>query len=229
MLKRAFKAGACLAVFATIFAGPIGAQAADIPPPPPPPSGFAPPDMRPAVFRWAGPYGGFHAGWAFYDTDFTEIPGGDPNVSGDGFVGGGLLGYNFQDGSLVYGVEGDVSLGDVTGQTNGHRFDLDITATLRGRVGFASSSGLYYLTAGIGMGELDIKSVGFGGKDNQLLFGLMAGAGAEWLVGNGISLRTEYIFSHYDDSTFNLGGGSIDSGLDEVHTVRAAIVFDIGD
>jgi len=228
MLKRALKAGACLTVFVAILAGPIGAQATDVPPPPPPPGGSASPEYGTEAYGWAGPYGGFHAGWAFYDTDFRTIPGSKRNVDGDGFVGGGLLGYNFQDGSLVYGVEGDFTLGDVTGQTNGHRFDLDISATLRGRVGFASGDGLYYLTAGIGTGELDIKSVGFGGKDNELLFSLNAGAGAEWRVGEGISLRAEYLFSYYDDTTFNLGGGSIESGLDEVHTVRAAIVFDMG-
>src|SRR5262245_46825485 len=82
----------------------------------------APPPPAPVVFNWTGFYIGIHmgSGWANNDGDARcERPTGDPcfvfdrfrhTLEGDGFVGGGQIGFNWQFmPSLVLGFEADIS------------------------------------------------------------------------------------------------------------------------
>jgi outer membrane immunogenic protein len=93
--------------------------------------------------NWQGLYAGVHAGF------------GDSG-SADGFVGGGQIGYNWQTGRLVYGVEADFSLSSIEEEV---RFgmlhasaSLDWLATARGRVGYLIDPKiLAYATAGLGI------------------------------------------------------------------------------
>ncbi|KAI94117.1 hypothetical protein T281_12770 [Rhodomicrobium udaipurense JA643] len=63
---------------------------------------------------WQGFYLGGHVGaaWSKADVDDVFDYNGDPqfkgNLNTNGFTGGGQLGYNFQRGNLVFGVEGDI-------------------------------------------------------------------------------------------------------------------------
>src|SRR5262249_49927322 len=71
--------------------------------------------VTPPAYCWTGFYLGVTAGYAnaFHSADdlqgaFLGYPGLANNQS-DGFAGGGTLGYNWQSGSLVYGLEADIS------------------------------------------------------------------------------------------------------------------------
>jgi len=224
MFTRGLKAGTALATLAVVFGVQAQVKAADYVPPPPPP---AVPDIRPSVVDWSGGYAGFHVGWQFFDAEYTEIPGIDPLVKGDGFLGGGLIGYNFQDDSFVYGIELDFSFGDVEGFDDSNKFDPQMQSTIRGRLGYAWGNGLYYATGGLGLVDMDIQSDTFGGKDDRKLFGVVAGAGAEWQFGRDLSFRAEYLYGFYDTHVFNFGTGAVITGMDNVHTARAALVFNM--
>ena len=71
------------------------------------------PAARP-IFNWSGLYLGATAGYAngFHSSD--DLAGaflGYPGLGNDqsrGFAGGGTLGINWQEGSLVYGLETDI-------------------------------------------------------------------------------------------------------------------------
>jgi opacity protein-like surface antigen len=114
---------------------------------------------RPYV--WTGWYvGGF--GGADYGKGHMDFPtgsaSGDPQI--DGALFGGTLGYNYQNGAWVYGIEGDWGWTNATGSTpcgnmNGIvppapffnttcHDDADRIATLTGRIGLASGRVLYY-------------------------------------------------------------------------------------
>ena len=78
------------------------------------------------VASWTGFYIGAHvgAGWGTTETNLTgaSIAGfGVPldvpfaQNSGSGFLGGGQVGYNFQSGWAVFGVQGDFAGMDVKG------------------------------------------------------------------------------------------------------------------
>lgn len=119
------------------FAGlTAGAMAADLPSRRPPPVPF----VAVPVFTWTGFYIGVNAGYGFSDSQrestFTAVnvaganaPLGRPtsgglfgNTSRDGFVGGGQLGYNYQIGSFVIGVEADAQYTDFGNTRRGGNF-----------------------------------------------------------------------------------------------------------
>ncbi|WP_426608879.1 outer membrane protein [Bradyrhizobium sp. McL0616] len=80
-----------------------------------------------AVWNWTGFYIGGHvgAGWGTTESTLTAInPGGAipggfaiAQNSRSGFLGGGQIGYNFQSGWAVFGVQGDIAGMDVKGTT----------------------------------------------------------------------------------------------------------------
>src|SRR4029453_13070530 len=76
------------------------------------------PGVMAAPATWAGFYLGVHAGVAWPPAEAAVDPkgfGGAPKVVPDtkankaGFIAGGQLGYNWQAGDFVFGVEGDLS------------------------------------------------------------------------------------------------------------------------
>src|SRR3978361_1619505 len=77
------------------------------------------------VFTWTGFYVGVNAGYGFSDNDRnngsyygagTTYYGNDS--SRDGFVGGGQIGYNYQIGNFVIGIEADAQYADLGGRSN---------------------------------------------------------------------------------------------------------------
>jgi opacity protein-like surface antigen len=121
-------------------------------------------DEPPAV--WQGFYIGGHAGIATRIDDevvdgVTLADGGDGGNGGAGagggggaggaallsfeddssFIGGAHLGYNWQNNKIVYGLEGDLSLGDDNFR--------DYLASIRARLGYTMGSHMFYATAGI--------------------------------------------------------------------------------
>lgn len=77
-----------------------------------------------------------------YVHDRLQFSNGAPtlHVERDGFVGGGHLGYNFQRGAIVFGVEGDFEGADLhkhvrspAGITSEGAIDSDWEGSIRGR------------------------------------------------------------------------------------------------
>src|SRR5882757_1017692 len=147
-------------------------------PPPPPP-----------VYSWAGFYIGGNAGWLGSTGNTVTNTGTDTgtggfgtgltngslpqsvNVDYSGFLGGVQVGYNWQSGSWVFGLEGDVDWASAKGSTTVvnltgpfnppitsfyHR-ELQWLSTLRGRVGItATPTFLLYATGGLAVGQTKI-------------------------------------------------------------------------
>ncbi|MFY9684794.1 MAG: outer membrane beta-barrel protein [Pseudolabrys sp.] len=145
----------------------------------------------PLTPSWTGFYFGGHVGysWGSLNGDTTHtvlIPTGPsfvtvPNpvaisalgrdIDPSGGLGGLQLGYNYQVGSVVYGVEGDVTW---TGQRDTFNFNgtvpnlntedflyqettaakLRYMGTVRGRLGYAYGAFLPYLTGGLAWGRM---------------------------------------------------------------------------
>jgi outer membrane immunogenic protein len=86
------------------FAASSSAMAADprVKAPPAPPPVVAP------AYNWTGFYVGGHAGWAWTDTTSTD-PRANQNLISNNGIGGGQVGYNWQIGTWVLGVEAQAS------------------------------------------------------------------------------------------------------------------------
>src|SRR5215470_16776357 len=153
-------------VLAAITAGGA-ARAADMPMKAPPAAPL------PVAYNWTGFYIGVHGGigWADNDrvvpTDTTFIgtsflPGTDlGTINSVGLLGGGQVGFNWQFGQWLLGIEGDIAGADITGSTANLGNDpavsarhteshdkIDMVATLAGRVGFVMNNLLLYAKGG---------------------------------------------------------------------------------
>ncbi|HLH98351.1 MAG TPA: outer membrane protein [Xanthobacteraceae bacterium] len=129
-----------------------GAQAADM---------LVKAPLAPVAPSWTGWYIGAHAGAAWQNMSAANIYGGSEqnHVDGSSFIGGGQLGYNWQHGSSVFGIEADIS-----GLSNGPSWHAGGTlaksvststnwlSTIRGRMGLAVADTMVYATGGVAFG-----------------------------------------------------------------------------
>ena len=206
MRLRTLLQGAALAALAS-----GSAFAADLPRRTEPP---AAPIYAPPVFTWTGFYVGLNAGAAIDASQHQFAPFfASSNSGGAGFTGGGQLGYNWQTGPLVVGLETDLNY-RASQSNSGGGFGMgavgsgaDYFGTLRGRVGFAPMDRmLIYATGGLAYGNTNFPGSVAGidgfGVARALYGGGNAGASAGWTVGGGAeyaltqhwSVKAEYLY-----------------------------------
>ena len=125
----------------------------------------------------------------------------------DGFVGGGQIGYNWQSGQIVYGLEADVSFADISFKESFMgvtvKGSIDWMATARGRVGFLlTPSVLAYGTVGFGIaggsGSANLPGVvkfSVSDSESDLVFGV----GLEAKFSDTMSARIEYLAFNDND------------------------------
>jgi len=119
---------------------------------------------------WAGPYIGLNIGaarhhWSFEDVDGFIFPRNDTfwSSSKTGFTIGGQVGWNWQWGSFVYGLEADGNWIDDQADARFTRFsnlahavaELNWLSTFRARAGVAVDRTLFYVTGGLALAGVD--------------------------------------------------------------------------
>ena len=228
------KFSAFLAASAFALSG-VTALAADLPIRAPAPA----PLLALAPFSWNGFYVGLHAGygWTRGDTVGIHSIGGGGAFLGNigsadpkGFLGGGQIGYNFQYGSIVYGIEGDASFTRRSASATGAFIVPPITVTvrerenwfgsIRGRLGVAADRFLFYVTGGVGF--TNVRSSGtvfaavpgspFNVSQSKTRIGWVGGAGVEYAFTNNFTARVEglyYDVRKYRVSTNKFFGNSV--------------------
>lgn len=159
--------------------------------------------VAPAVLptTWTGFYAGLNLGYGWANV------GGDNGFSNnnlDGVIGGGQLGYNWQTGALVLGLEGDIQGSGQrrsdTGTVGGVAFTVDQKmpwfATLRGRLGYAAGPWLFYGTGGAAWVNynLSVSALGASVSDDTTRTAWTAGGGVEWMFYPRWSAKLEYLF-----------------------------------
>jgi len=193
-------------------------------------------------FRWTGIYVGGHAGLVTGSTQ-GSVPVGPfaltTDYDLDGALYGGHVGYNHQSGSLVYGIEGTYSGGEIDGSTtcvillNCAR-ELNWLATVEGRIGYAFGSSLLYARGGVAWGEVetDVSILGFGvASGSETHTGWTAGFGFEHALGNHVTARIEYAHVDLGDEEHTLNGplGAIPDTVEaEIDTIRLGVSFKFG-
>jgi len=188
-----------LSVFASVLslALSIGmASAADLSRPPPITKA---PAFVPPYYNWTGFYVGINGGGGWGTSNWNPVPGSF-NTSG-GLVGG-TIGYNWQVGQFVWGLEGDADWSDIKGSTTGTFASCgpgivcttknDFLSTIRGRLGFAADRWMPYITGGLAIGNIKASN-GFGSVD-QTNAGWTAGGGIEFALASNWTAKVEYLY-----------------------------------
>jgi outer membrane immunogenic protein len=160
--------------------GATAASAADIGAPAPP---YTPPPAYTATaFNWAGPYIGVLGGYGW--ANFNDGAG----TTGNGWLAGGYLGYNWQVDSWVYGLEADAMWSGIRG-TNANVDNLNYLTTVRGRLGVAVDNWLFYGTAGAAIAGGTTNN---GASASATHTGWVVGAGVEAALTESVTGRVEY-------------------------------------
>jgi outer membrane immunogenic protein len=224
-------------VFLSVVAGPMAANAADLyrNPPAPPPVSYVPPVATPNT--WAGFYLGVNGGygWGGGADTFTDGVDTFTRAKPEGGFGGGQIGYNFQSGSFVYGVETDFQGGDITGSVTGDGYTsrerMDWFGTARGRLGLSFGQTLVYGTGGFAYGDVKQHAVvGPNAFDNVgTRTGYTVGGGLEFKLTPAWSLKAEYQYLDFGSEKLSDGAGNLTNDLDtNFHTARIGLNYRFG-
>jgi outer membrane immunogenic protein len=209
-------------------------HAADLPATPPV---YEPPAEPPAVYDWTGFYAGLHGGFGFGTTDMSVTDGGGFSTDFDltGWLGGAQAGYNYQSGSWLIGVEGDIALTGIDGSySDTAAFDERATtevnwlATARARAGWVNGRFMPFITGGIAFAGVDhrIGPTGLTGpvSTSDTLFGWTAGGGIEAMIDPSWSAKLDYLYVDLDDVDFTTAGGT-GTFEDSLHLIRLGVNY----
>lgn len=181
-----------------------------------------------AVYNWTGFYIGAHAGYGWANNSACATVVGNAFVVGtacatggdmDGFLGGGQVGFNYQMGQFVVGVEVDLTATDqgytVTGAcgvgcTATFSQNIDWFGTARVRAGLAADRWLFYVTGGLAWQDFGssltttVAGIGtFGASGGETDWGWTIGAGVEFAAWGNFTIGLEYLY--IDTDTGNSG------------------------
>jgi outer membrane immunogenic protein len=207
----------------SLLAMSIVANAADIVPTAPTsasPYYTPPPYYKPLPFNWTGFYIGANVGGAFIQGDVTDSRFGlNFNNRNNSFIGGGQVGYNYQIGAVVFGVEGDFdwiannntgsSVVTPTGIIGATANNPSWITTLAARFGYALDHWLFYGKAGggwVGNNGLTLTNLRTGASiaGTNSNDGWLLGAGVEWAVTSNWTIKAEYDFLGLSNSSFTV-------------------------
>lgn len=165
-----------------------------------------PPPLDPPT--WAGWYLGLQGGVAEIESSFADFgTGGDYGISKTGGVLGGDVGYNWQAGDIVFGVESDINwVSAKASQTSfGWSQTGEITwmGSIRGRVGVDYMATLFYVTGGVAYGGVNDSVNAF--TDSRTRVGWTAGVGVEHLFANNVTARAEVRYTDFGSDTVVAG------------------------
>ena len=220
----------------------------------------APPPIP--YYNWAGPSVGMAGGYGWGHSNQTDpgipcsyfglvgpinncqrpvvadgVADGSYSLSG-GIIGGGL-GYNWQTGRWVYGIEADYSWANITGSSNtcgaaspvphSCGTDLQSLGTLRGLFGYAvgaSGNWLPYVTGGLAVGEVHAWDSLFPSSGSDFRSGWTVGAGlATGLTQNWI-FQVEYLYVDLGRSQmFNVVPGVPETVSVSANVIEAGIYY----
>lgn len=172
------------------------------------------------IFLWTGPFVGAHVGGTWGNTSVTETPvcGGPCGVvtyghRDNGFVGGVQAGYNYQMGSIVLGVVGDIAGSNYDNKAVNPCCAPDYAGvkkkwegSLRARLGFAIDRVMIYGTGGLAFGGFDYTYTNNGGTIpsttiSQTRTGWTVGGGVEFAFTYNWSVGVEYRYTDWGNVT----------------------------
>ncbi|MGH7075548.1 MAG: OmpA family protein [Stellaceae bacterium] len=191
---------------------------------------------------WTGPEIGLQGGGALgnltghmHDTVHGVNLNYNPSPAGGLF--GGHIGYDWQFGNIVAGIEGDAEGADVSQSVNRTAFpsfhmntDMDFDASVRGRLGLALDRFMVYGTGGVAFGDLDNKYVYLGHPYSQsgIQTGWTAGVGFDYALTPNWLVGAEYRYTDLGDQTITPAAGISSRESYNFNAIRLRVSYRFG-
>jgi outer membrane immunogenic protein len=218
------------------------ASAADLPRRGPvykaPEAAFAP------AFSWTGFYVGGHIGAGWNRSVWTAPGFYDADIDSTGFIGGGQVGWNYQFANrIVIGIEGDFTGTTMDETVSGCFADptqtcttqVDWTAMLTGRLGYAFDRSLVYFKGGAAWAKFNYSNPTPTIPDtftaSETRSGWTIGGGWEYAFAPNWSAKLEYNYLDFgnDQITFVGATGPFLENVDnEIHQVKLGVNYRFG-
>ncbi|MEP9352637.1 outer membrane beta-barrel protein [Xanthobacter sp. KR7-65] len=182
---------------------------------------------------WTGFYIGAYTGAAIVDSwwgsasgplSLSPIQTQEKLGTASGAVIGGQIGYNYQIGSYLLGVEADIGTGSLYSVMRCGRVfqsactaDTDMLGTVAARLGYAFDNMLIYGKAGLAVAHDDYTLSGntysgtFTGAQTRT--GWTVGAGVEMALTPSLSAKAEYAYLDFGSSSADLANGFVPASI----------------
>lgn len=192
-------------------------------------------------YDWSGFYVGVAGGYGFGNHDLNNATGpattlgnATANYSSQGGLGGGEIGYEWQSGHIVLGVETDFFGADINGDdssavaagtfpiTTVDKDSLRWTGTLRARGGIAVDRLLLFFTGGWAYGDIDHTSTDPAFGTDQFTVhanGLTAGGGLAYALSDNLIGKFEYRYYNFDSYSRTPPTGALPYKVDSTYSV----------
>ena len=165
-------------------------------------------------YDWNGPFFGISTGLTVGQTRHSAAAGDlTPSFDMTGGLFGIALGYNWQAGKILYGIDTDISLSTKRG-TSGYLgaptgFLAETSerwfATYRGRVGLVRDSWMFYITGGGATADVNIIATepGVGiANESRIRWGWTAGVGVEAGRIHSFTIKAEYLYADFGNIAY---------------------------
>lgn len=211
----------------------------------------APVKMIAAPYNWSGLYLGAHCGAAWARTRHTgddaayqeagnELYQLDPT----GIMCGGQVGYNFQQGTWLWGVEGDFgyisakkTIEEIPSPDNLNEVKYGAYGTATLRLGLVQDRILFYAKGGAAFAQIRNIAADLDGgvidptsdiNVSKTRIGWAAGGGIEYGLTPAWSLKAEYLYMGFGTQSYaDLQGGTY-TFRNQVHTAKVGINYHFG-
>ncbi|HEV2082319.1 MAG TPA: outer membrane beta-barrel protein [Brevundimonas sp.] len=153
----------------------------------------------------------------------TTTPSGLCDRDDGGVEGGARVGYDMQFGNWVVGVVGDIQGVDAEDSVTGFSTtpasyiftrNLEHTAGLRARVGYATGPALVYATGGAAYGKIENRFYTSNGANSFTetveeddADGFQYGGGVEWRLAPSLTLVGEYLYTDLEAGEYVVRAG----------------------
>jgi outer membrane immunogenic protein len=190
------------------------------------------PAAAPVAASWAGFYIGLHAGGASVRNGLDNQ---DNYNNAASFVGGGQIGYNWQSGNFVFGLEADGSWLSKQKYFKEEEYGIDNgsqvpwLATARGRFGVAFGNWHLYATAGAAFSKIKYKAEfccdgsSFSSSKNRV--GFAVGGGAEHMLTRNWIVGAEILYGDFGTTHYTLGPGKTSTTTNSAVIGRAKLNY----
>jgi len=195
--------------------------------------GYESPAAAVQPFTWTGFYVGAQLGGLANLSEVSDPLGsslfGNPNVATGAFAGG-QIGYNYQSGMVVYGLEAELAFPQTGGTStcsalsgwfinSNCKIGVDTFGALTGRLGLAlgpdgrsliyGKAGAAWYTGHLDLATNDGEMGGFGNpfltrSDDLSKWGWTLGAGAEYALTGNWSMKAEYDYANFGSQSVTL-------------------------
>jgi outer membrane immunogenic protein len=192
--------------------------------------------MVAAIYDWSGFYIGVNGGGGWSHSSWTANGVGDGSHDANGGTVGGQIGYRWQTGQIVWGVEGQGNWADLSGShfggfsgLNDHS-KIDAFGLITGQVGYAFNNVLLYVKGGAAVADVknsvDFPLVTLSTTDTR--WGGTVGAGVEYGFSPGLSLGFEYDHLFLGRDTFVTPAANTFSIKNDVDLFTARLNYRFG-